>query len=89
MAGQTDCKFEPHVSNIPGLTPHHSAAVKKARKASATIRANALSYNYLKTENSIRRFRNFPSSVSFVATGLVSPYPFATRAAGVTPCWMR
>lgn len=41
------------------------------------------------TTNSILRFLNFPSSVSFVAIGIVSPKPFATIVFPSTPCWIR
>src|SRR5579863_2527960 len=38
------------------------------------------------TTNSILRFLNFPSSVSFVAIGMVSPKPFATIMFPSAPC---
>jgi hypothetical protein len=41
---------------------------------------------YLRTMNSIRRLRNLPSSVSFDATGFVSPFPLAASVELSTAC---
>ena len=41
------------------------------------------------TTSSTRRFCCRPAAVSFVATGVVSPKPFAVRISGLSPCVIR
>lgn len=86
----SECQFK--VGNggggrVRGMAPPWSSpGTLTGRMLAATPEADdSAKQGHFTTVNSIRRLRNFPSSVSFVAVGLESPYPLAVSADGSTP----